>query len=286
MSEYEPILRSAHFVVFHESDAELVEAVTGFFADGAPDAIAIVVATPEHQRLLAGRMRGAQMLDAATLLRQFSHDGVIDAAAFDDSVGELIRSASAEGRPVRVFGEMVALLWDQGLVAQAIELELLWTALADTVAFDLLCAYPSTLVLDHDEPAPVNLVCAAHDVHAVRAFVPEPHSVADARRFVLGAASTASSRQIDKLLLIVSELATNAMEHACTPFVVEVATIDNAVCISVRDQSKIDLSAKSAPMDSECGRGLELVDALADAWGVRWTAVGKAVWAEVAQTET
>ncbi len=250
-------------------------------ADGGPDAVAIVVATPEHRAMFTEALGEVRLLDAATLLGQFSDGGVLDASAFHEYVGRLVRDAGAAGHPVRVFGEMVALLWAQGLVAQAIELESFWTGLAETVPFSLLCAYPSSLVLDHDEPGHVNEVCDAHHGHALRAFAPSPHSIAEARRFVSSRASVAASAQLEKLLLIVSELATNAVRHAATPFVVEVATEFGGVRVSVRDRCKTEIGATTAPMESECGRGLGLVDALADAWGVRGTAHGKVVWAEV-----
>ena len=38
----------------------------------------------------------------------------------------MLRQAAKAGRPVRVFGEMVALLWDPGLTDAAIEVEAMW----------------------------------------------------------------------------------------------------------------------------------------------------------------
>jgi hypothetical protein len=43
---------------------------------------------------------------------------------------------------VRVFGEMVSLLWDAGLIDAAVELEVLWNELGVQYPFSLLCAYP------------------------------------------------------------------------------------------------------------------------------------------------
>ncbi|MDP1794862.1 MAG: MEDS domain-containing protein [Acidimicrobiales bacterium] len=291
MHDHEPSVRSEHFVLFYETDDELFDAVDGFIAGGGPDAMAIIVATEDHRDRFARALPNAQLIDARTLLSRFNDDGVLDPDAFEACVGELIRLAGSEGRPVRVFGEMVALLWNEGLVAQAIELESFWNALAETLPFALLCAYPSTLVLDSDEPTLVNEVCQAHrpvrsasgaENLEVRAFAAVPHAIAEARRFVASKAEVTSPEQLDKLLLIVSELATNAVQHAGTPFVVEVVSSRDTVCVAVRDRSKTEIGASAAPMESECGRGLGLVDALADSWGVRWTKLGKVVWAEVA----
>jgi hypothetical protein len=44
----------------------------------------------------------------------------VDTDAFDEVVGGLVREASASGRPVRAYGEMVAVLWAAGDVAAAI----------------------------------------------------------------------------------------------------------------------------------------------------------------------
>ena len=38
----------------------------------------------------------------------------LDGAAFDRVIGTPIRQAAADGRPVRAYGELVALLWDTG----------------------------------------------------------------------------------------------------------------------------------------------------------------------------
>ena len=46
-----------------------------------------------------------------------------------------------EHRTIRVYGEMVDLLWKDGLEAAAIRLETLWNQLADTHDFNLLCGY-------------------------------------------------------------------------------------------------------------------------------------------------
>ena len=57
-----------------------------------------------------------------------------------------MRRAAATGRPVRAYGEMVALLWEHGDVLAAIELEELWNDLGRELDFSLLCAYRSASV--------------------------------------------------------------------------------------------------------------------------------------------
>jgi anti-sigma regulatory factor (Ser/Thr protein kinase) len=83
--------------------------------------------------------------------------------------------------------------------------------------------------------------------------------------------------------LLVSELATNAVVHARTPFRVTVKMRSDLVRVEVSDQAAGDLPVPSdvAP-DVEGGRGLLFVDWLADRWGYSATAGGKTVWFELA----
>ena len=63
---------------------------------------------------------------------------------------------------MRIYGEMVAVLWDQGNVAAAIELERLWNELADSNPFSLFCAYPIR-AFDLDAGAErFRKICAQH----------------------------------------------------------------------------------------------------------------------------
>ena len=63
---------------------------------------------------------------------------------------------------MRAYGEMVALLWDDGDVASALALEDLWNDLGDVRAFELLCAYPMSAFEDPDSAAPFKRVCEQH----------------------------------------------------------------------------------------------------------------------------
>jgi len=147
-----------HAVQFYEDDDFLLESVTRLMATGIGDGdCAIVVATADHRaaldaRLLrrgldmnAARRRGAYVaLDAGETLSRFMVGDAPDAEKFQDVVGSLIER-SLQGPPlrrVRIFGEMVALLWADGNAAAAIELERLWNDLTERKAFSLLCAYP------------------------------------------------------------------------------------------------------------------------------------------------
>jgi hypothetical protein len=74
---------------------------------------------------------------------------------------DLVRRASARGRRVRAFGEMVALLWARGDVDATLRLEYLWNKVCKTPEFSLFCAYPKTGITE-DTSTSMADICAAH----------------------------------------------------------------------------------------------------------------------------
>lgn len=145
-----------HLVEFYETSAFLVGTVAEFLAPAlrGRDA-AIVVATPEHCDAFAAALTAAgvdldaatadgryQSFDAAGLLSRLMVGGAPDRELFNEVVGSLLARASAGGRHVKVYGEMVALLWADGDVTSTIALEDMWNDLAADHHFALLCAYP------------------------------------------------------------------------------------------------------------------------------------------------
>lgn len=88
----------------------------------------------------------------------------------------------------------------------------------------------------------------------------------------------------DALSLAASEVLTNAVLHARTP--IEVAMhLSEQLVVSVHDESPpwltepTDAAQTALPdWDSEGGRGLPLIEAVTDAWGVRPEPPGKTVW--------
>ncbi|PZF86255.1 hypothetical protein C1I92_01825 [Jiangella anatolica] len=166
---------TGHVVQFYGHDSELVERVVGYLL-GAVEAgdVAIVVATPAHRRAMQARLadtgvdvaaalRGGtfRFLDAEQTMRRFLVDDWPDPGGFASVIGGLIRRALGSGRSVRVFGEMVALLWDAGHVNAALELESLWNELGRQLPFALFCAYPTTSVAGADLDAFAQ-VCGLH----------------------------------------------------------------------------------------------------------------------------
>lgn len=148
---------SEHIVRFYDADASLLDSVATFCGDAILTGdVAVVIATAAHRAGIAERMRERGLfdpasnqdqylaLDAAETLACFLMDGEVDVACFAQVVGGIISGAAERGRHVRVFGEMVALLVENGNPAAAIHLEELWNDLQKqgTHAFTLLCAYP------------------------------------------------------------------------------------------------------------------------------------------------
>ena len=85
----------------------------------------------------------------------------------------------------------------------------------------------------------------------------------------------------DDVQLVVSELATNALVHAQTPFTVSLEALEKSVLLMVEDGSTCG-PAQGDPQGGEVGgRGLMIVQVLSRDWGVSVNAgSGKSVWAE------
>jgi hypothetical protein len=140
------------------SDLEFLTRVVSHYAGTglARGEAVLLVVTPGHRqaftRQLAGdgydvercRERGQlTILDAAETLSRFMVNGTPDAGRFMPLIGGVIDRARAGGRypRVRAYGEMVNLLWEQGALPAALQLEALWNELGATRAFSLHCAY-------------------------------------------------------------------------------------------------------------------------------------------------
>jgi two-component sensor histidine kinase len=114
-----------------------------------------------------------------------------------------------------------------------------------------------------------------------RCYGPSPAQVADARHL---AHAVASEWGLDpeEIMLVVDELATNAVQHARSQFsVVLYRTGETEVLIEVADGSREPPRLVPPALDATTGRGMELVSQLCRAWGTRPSEEGKTVWATV-----
>lgn len=306
----------SHVVQLYRDEGELARGVTPYLADAIESGgVALVVATHSHcaamEAWLAGRgldtaaarLAGALVvLDAAAVLRRLSAGGVVDPARFGAEIGSRIRQAvslasqpAGTGGPVRVYGEMVAELWQAGHVNAALELEELWNALSRAVPFSLYCAYPWQSVEGAGRRAALTQVRRLHEAEVSPPLTPiplaRPRETATfeasltapraARHFLAGVlARWHRVEAADDAALTVTELATNAVTHGRCGFTVAVSDLGASLRISVGDTSPLPAGAGPG-LPARAGHGLGAVAAMAARWGVQTMAGGKAVWAEL-----
>jgi hypothetical protein len=300
-------LDTGHFVQFYENDEELGDQVAGYLL-GALEAggVAVVIATPAHQRAIelrlarghagldaAARDRRYLAFDAAGTLHALMPGGELDPGRFERVVGDVISRAAQAGQPVRAYGEMVALLWDSGLVSAAVQLEGLWDRLHAQRPFSLLCSYPAGSAAAGGHLEEFAAVCRLH--HAVagpwpgcapavtRGFPLTREAPRAARHFAVEATAQLGAEHLaEDVALVVTELAANAVVHARTAFTVSLSVGPDVLRIAVCDGSPQPGRERGRAMCAEPLHGLYAVAALASRWGVEPLGhIGKSVWAEL-----
>lgn len=299
---------------FYALDTEGVDSVAHYVAQGwAVGECVIVVATRAHRAAIEARLRElghdpeAEFarrcyfpFDAETTLRSLLSGGSFDVDRFNVMVGAMLHDAAASGASIRAFGEMVALLWKRGAVDDAIELELQWNRLMHDHDFSLLCAYPIS-AFDHAALVDVRRVCELHtdlvpvasppDTTAAelavghacsRIYLPIPESVPAARHFVVDVLRSWGNDDLaGDAALIISELATNALSHAMSPFRAVLDRRGGGLRIGVEDAADIPLERRMTSAEDTSGRGVAIIEALSERWGYSAVPGGKVVWAEL-----
>jgi hypothetical protein len=168
--------RPGHTVGFYETDRFLLELVAGYVGPAIErDETAFAIMTEEHHRRLAAVLEAAGTdvdearnqgrfvpIEANTTRRQLLVDGTLDPARFRSITDELFEHVAKRGRPVRIFGYMVALFWEDGNETAALALEDLWNDLMTERSFELLCAYPMRSFAGPDSDDAFRSVCDRH----------------------------------------------------------------------------------------------------------------------------
>jgi hypothetical protein len=164
-----------HVVQIYENDGVFLDALSGFVGGGinAGDCV-IVIATAKHLEALESRLFSYGVrtdtlvqddryipLDAAEVLSRCMVDGWPDEALFVQTVTSIINRGQCRKRRIRAFGEMVALLWAQGLNGATVHLEFLWNKFCEARELCLFCAYPKTgFTMDINES--IMTICGCH----------------------------------------------------------------------------------------------------------------------------
>ncbi len=146
-----------HGVRFYESPGALARIVGEFLREGfATGSAALIAAAPNlraaiirdltlHGLDVAGLQQSKMllMLDARDTMSRFIVDGKPHPHKFRDVMSAALSQVARknEASTVRVFGQMVDVLWQDGEKDAAIALERLWNQLAHTETFSLLCGY-------------------------------------------------------------------------------------------------------------------------------------------------
>jgi anti-sigma regulatory factor (Ser/Thr protein kinase) len=124
------------------------------------------------------------------------------------------------------------------------------------------------------------------DLRWLRSLSTEYSSVAEARHWVEADSQLAgrSSGQLASLLVVVSELVTNAIMHGRAPISVALGVERDRAHVEVWDAGEASPAPADTvrdPFEGTGGWGLELVSRLSDDWGVCAAGRAKCVWAEV-----
>lgn len=169
------IAPSNHMVQVYESDAVLMDTLEDFVSNGIiENECVILIATKEHIKIIEKRLEkqgiivdgikenGQYMpLDAVEILSGFMVNDWPDEQLFEKEIDRLLNPAVKQNRPVRAFGEMVALLWEQKNYGATVKLEYLWSELCEKRKFCLLCAYPKYCFAE-DTNVSLQTICATH----------------------------------------------------------------------------------------------------------------------------
>lgn len=164
-----------HFVQIYETDDVFMDTLTGFIAGALRQGEgAVVIATPAHRAELKRRLNvdgfdvatavrddRFLLLDAEETIAQFIVDGWPDENKFSAVVRDILARAGRNGRHIRAFGEMVAIMWAKGYCAATVRLERLWQQLCEKESFALFCAYPKSGFTENPTES-IARVCAEH----------------------------------------------------------------------------------------------------------------------------
>jgi CheY-like chemotaxis protein len=176
LTELVPAIRRAllfHAVCFYEDSPSLARTVARFIGEGlTANQAAVVVATASHgasirDELTAMGVDSQERIEQGELL-MFETDDVLNrlmignrpnAERFDGTINPIVnKAAGSRKRLVRIYGEMVDVLWRSGREDAAVSLEVLWHQLIAGRKCSLLCGYS----LGDCQGEGFDTICARH----------------------------------------------------------------------------------------------------------------------------
>lgn len=164
-----------HSVHFYEDDGIFLDMLAEYALQGfqTGDCVILII-TSHHLDEINKRLTSAGLdieplkktkqyicLDAENTLLQFMRNERPNKERFTEFIGWLLQEAKESNRPVRAFGEMVALLWANKNYQATIELEKLWHEAYERERFNLFCAYPKAGFTE-DMTQSIRTICAVH----------------------------------------------------------------------------------------------------------------------------
>ena len=165
----------SHRLQLFDSPETLGDAVASFLLEGylAGEHL-LVIAKPRHRDAIFTAlknlgcfppdMEGRQRLialDAADVLRQITRNGAIDRGLFLRTVKPILRTLGGPNG-LRIYGEVVELLAEEGDLGGAMVLESLWNDLATEVRFSLMCGYSSAHFMGQAALPSLRHICETH----------------------------------------------------------------------------------------------------------------------------
>jgi hypothetical protein len=166
-----------HILQLFDTDESLARAVAGFLSDGVMRReTMVVVATQPHWNAITVELEAMEcdpvavitdarlvVLDADDLLARFMRRGQPNRALFEQTVGALVARLSEQaGGPLRIYGEMVERLAQEGNYWAAEQLEQLWNDLRAATPFKLLCGYSAAHFAAPDAGSSLAAICGQH----------------------------------------------------------------------------------------------------------------------------
>jgi hypothetical protein len=176
-----------HIVQLFDSTESLVETVSAFVRDGLiqGDAVLVVMRLPQWNSIasrlssrnvaLSDAIGSGQLtvLDVARTLARIMWYGTPIRGLFDEVVGQTVRQIRSRGAQLRVYGDMVDALAEDGNFHAAHELEKLCSDLVAQEPMTLLCGYSAATFYSPEASETFRSICRSHtDVRLNQIRVP------------------------------------------------------------------------------------------------------------------